>query len=125
MDLVRPYSIVEAEIDDGSTAAVTKLRRILHAGAKDSGLEQLASQLQKPIVLHDSTLGRLEYDRRYGWFEGRAEWCGHVVEVSLSCTRPEDPAAVLDVATRLFDRASAMASLRPRVRGRAVAPPQE
>jgi hypothetical protein len=102
MALVRPYCIVEAEIDDGSEAAVTTLHRIVHVGAKDSELEQFARQLQKPIVLHDATLGRLKYNRRFGWFEGRAEWCGHEVEVNLSCTRSEEPTAVLDVATRLF-----------------------
>jgi hypothetical protein len=102
MDLVGPYAIVEAEIDDESTAAVTKLRRIVRAGAGDSELEQLARQLQEPIALHDATLGRLEYDRKYGWFAGRAEWCGQAVEVSLSCTRPEDATAVLEAATRLF-----------------------
>lgn len=102
MDLVGPYSIVVAEIDDGSTAAVTQLRRIVQTCARDSELEQLARQLQKPIVLQDVTLGRLEYDRKYGWFAGRAEWCGQAVEVSLSCASPEDPTAVLDAATRLF-----------------------
>jgi hypothetical protein len=102
IDLVGPYSILEAEIDDGSTAAMTTLRRIVHASARDSELEQLARQLQKPIVLHDATLGRLEYDRKYGWFAGRVVWCGQAVEVSLSCTRPEDTTAVLEAATRLF-----------------------
>src|SRR5438105_1614038 len=47
MDLVGPYSIVEAEIDEGSAAAVTTLRRIVHASVRDSELEQLARQLQK------------------------------------------------------------------------------
>ena len=102
MDLVGPYSIVEAEIDDGSEAEVTTLHRIVHVGAKDSELEQVALQLQKPIVLHDATLGRLDYNRRFGWFEGRAEWCGQDVKIRLSCTRSEEPTAVLDVATRLF-----------------------
>jgi hypothetical protein len=102
MDVVGPYSIVEVEIDHGSGAVVTTLRRIVHAGAQDPELEQLALQLQKPIVLHDAILGRLEYNRRFGWFEGRAEWCGQDVKISLSCTRSEDPTAVLDVATRLF-----------------------
>lgn len=102
MDLVKPYSIIEAEIDDGSTAGLTSLRRIVHADTRDSELEQLALELQKPIVLHDAALGRIEYDRKFGWFAGQAEWCGHVVEVSLACARPENPTAVLEAATRLF-----------------------
>jgi hypothetical protein len=101
MDLIGPFSIVEAEIDE-STSAVSRLRRIVQASARDSELEQLASQLQRPIVLHDATLGRLEYDRKYGWFAGRAEWCGKAVGISLSCTHPENPTAVLEAAKRLF-----------------------
>ena len=69
---------------------------------RDSELEQLAGQLQKPIVLNDATLGRLEYDRKYGWFAGRARWCGQEVDINLSCAHPEDPTAVLEAATRLF-----------------------
>jgi hypothetical protein len=102
MNLVGPYSIIEAEIDEGSTAAVTTLRRVLIANARDPELEQLAHELQKPIVLHDATLGRLEYDRKYGWYAGRVVWCEQAVEVSLSCTRPDDTTAVLAAATRLF-----------------------
>ncbi len=102
MDLVGPYTVVEAEIDDRLEAGVTTLHRVVNVGAKDLELEQLARQLQQPIVLHDATLGRLEYNRRFGLFEGRAEWCGQDVKISLSCTRSEDPTAVLDVATRLF-----------------------
>jgi hypothetical protein len=102
MDLIGPYSIVEAEIDDESTSAATKLRRIVKAGARDSELAQLASQLQRPIVLQDATLGRLEYDRKNGWFAGRAEWCGQTVGISLSCTHAEDRTAVLEAAKRLF-----------------------
>lgn len=102
MDRVTAYTIVEAEIDGNSTAAVTKLRRIVRTGARDTDLEQLAARLQEPILLHDPTLGRLEYSRRFGKFEGRAEWCGRVVAVSLRCARPDDPAAVLGAAARLF-----------------------
>lgn len=63
MDLVGPYCIREAKIDGGSEAAVTTMHRIVHVGAKDYKLEQLARQLQKPIVLHDATLGRLNRER--------------------------------------------------------------
>jgi hypothetical protein len=102
MDRVKAYTIVEAEIDNSSTATVTKLRRIVRTGASDPDLEQLAIRLQEPILLHVPTLGRLEYIRRFGEFEGRAEWCGRVVAVSLRCANPDDPAAVLQAAARLF-----------------------
>jgi hypothetical protein len=102
MDLVGPYSVVEVELDEESTAEVTKLRRIVDGGAKDPELEQLALELQKPIVLNDATLGRLEYDRKYGWYAGRAQWCGQAVNIRLSCTRPEDASAVSEAAARLF-----------------------
>ncbi len=101
MGLVTPYSIIEAEIDDESST-VTKLRRIVNPKTRDVELEQLATQLQKPIVLHDATLGRLEYDRSHGSYEGRADWCGQIVEVSLSCANPEFSTAVLEAATQLF-----------------------
>ena len=102
MDLVKPYSIVDVEIDESSTAAMTKLRRIVHVGASDPELEQLATELQQPIVVQDATLGRLEYDRKYGWFTGRAEWCGQVVRVRVCCAGPDDRAGALAAAARLF-----------------------
>ncbi len=71
MDLVKPYSIVEVEIDGSASAAVLTLHRIVHVGTSDPDLEQLARELQQPIVFQDATLGRLEYDRKYGWFAGR------------------------------------------------------
>ncbi len=102
MERVFPYSIIEAEIDDDSTTVPTNLRRIVRIGTKDPDLEALSSQLQKPIVLNDATLGRLEFQRKYGWFASQADWCGQAVKVSLSCASPEDPAAVLAAAARLF-----------------------
>lgn len=102
MDRVTAYTIVEAEIDDSSTATATKLRRIVRIGARDPDLEQLAARLQEPILLHAPILGRLEYSRRFGEFEGRAEWCGRVVAISLRCAHPDDPTAVLQAAAQLF-----------------------
>jgi hypothetical protein len=116
MDRVKPYSILEAEIDGSSTAAVLTLRRIVHVGTGDPELEQLARQLQQPIVVHDATLGRLEYDRKYGWFAGRAEWCGRAVGVRVCCG-PDDRADALAAAARLF---SEQAQWQRRVREYAV-----
>ncbi len=102
MESVKAYSIIEAEIDDQPSPGTTRLRRLVVTDVKDPELEQLARELQKPIVLADPILGQLEYDRKYECFSGRAEWCGQVVEISLSCDRPEKPATVLEAASRLF-----------------------
>ena len=69
-----------------STTTQPPCRRIFVASsapARDPELEELSSQLQKPIMLQDATLGRLEYDRKYGCFAGQAQWCGQPVNVSL------------------------------------------
>lgn len=102
MDRITAYTIIEAEIDGSSTAEMTKLRRIVRIGVSDPELEQLAARLQEPVLLDDPTLGRLEYSRRFGEFEGRVEWCGRVVTVSLRSDRPDDPPAALETAARLF-----------------------
>lgn len=102
MDRLTAWTIVEVEIDGCSTATLTKLRRSVRIGATDPDLEQLATRLQEPVLLHDSTLGRLEFSRRFSWFEGRAGWGGRIVEVRLSCARPDAPTAALEAASRLF-----------------------
>jgi hypothetical protein len=118
MDRVPAYTILEAEIDGDANSNPTRLARIINIDASDADLEKLAARLQEPIVLIDPTLGRLEYSRRFGTYEGRAGWCGKDVEVRLECAHPEDPAAVLGAATQLF---AEQAEWNSRVREFAVA----
>lgn len=102
MDRVAAYSIVEAEIDGRPAAGEMEVRRLVRIGASDPDLEQLAARLREPIILDPPILGRLEYSRSLGEFEGRAAWCGREIAIELCCASPGDPAVALEAATRLF-----------------------
>ena len=74
----------------------------MQIGADDTELQQIAIELQKPIVIIHPTFGELQYDRRISSYDGHATWDGKDVELSLSCQSTDDPQAALEVALRLF-----------------------
>lgn len=108
--LVRPHSIIEGELDEGSTLQGFRLSRIVDFNAIDPDLERIAREdpppivaQAPPVVLQDPRLGRLEYDPEDESFQGRADWCGRDVEIRLACTDEDDRATALETARRLFD----------------------
>ena len=102
MERVQPYDVVEVEIEDDSSGTVTLLSRLLRTGVEDLPLRQIASELQKPVVISHPIFGTLQYERRYGWYSGRAMWGGQEIEISLECASPEGAQGPLEVASRLF-----------------------
>lgn len=115
------YAIVEVEIDE-SLARFTRLRRVVSLDVDDADLKAIAQQLKEPIVLDDPMLGKLRYERRLHWYEGRVAWCGETIDIHLSCEQPQSPDAVRAVASQLLQaqhdwsdrvRAYAIAELLP------------
>lgn len=102
MARVKPYAVVEIEIEDDSSERVVKVSRILRTDATDPELRRIAAELQTPIVIPHPVFGKMEYQRAFGWYVGRAEWNGKNIDVSLSCSNADDPIGVLDAASRLF-----------------------
>ena len=102
MARVKPYAVVEIEIEDDSSERVFKVSRILRTDADDADLQRIAAELQTPIVISHPVFGKLECKRAFGWYVGRAEWNGKNIDVSLSCSKADDPISVLDAASRLF-----------------------
>ncbi len=102
MQRVQAYDVVEVEIDPDAPGPATLLRGILRTGVQDAQLRQIAAGLQKQIVLSDPDFGELVYEREYNWYTGTALWNGKTVNVTLSCSDPQQAQAVLQAGARLF-----------------------
>ena len=103
MTEARAYEIVEFETDSPPTERVTQVKRLLATGLSDPDLSAIAAELRKPIIASHPTLGRLEYERRYGWYSGRGKWQGNEIEVTLAAPDPATPERVFQLATRVFE----------------------
>lgn len=88
------------------------LEEFLARDVADEELNAHLRYLQTPIVRHDRVLGELTWNRKYGWFEGKAIWNGRRAKVRLSTSAPESFYAVKDLACKLWDDED---SLVPRI----------
>jgi hypothetical protein len=86
----------------GSTLPVT--------GLKDEELAQVATELQKPVVISDPTLGDFTLDRSLDWFRGEATWAGKQIRLELSAGKNGEADQCLQVAKALWGDQSAWAA---------------
>lgn len=71
---------------------------IIERDYKHAGLEAILKEYQKPIVLDDSEIGTLTFNKASGCFEGKFEWEQQEIEVALDvdlnnksgCTRAKN-----------------------------------
>lgn len=57
--------------------------RIMEKNYKHAGLEEILKEYQKPVVIEDSEIGSLTFDRSSGCFNGKIIWKQTEIEVSL------------------------------------------
>ena len=79
-------------------------------GLQDEGLSQLAVELQKPVVISDSSLGEFTLDRSLDWFRGEATWAGKQIRLDLSAGKSHDADQCLQVAKTLWGDQSSWAA---------------
>ena len=105
MDRMYPYSIVDLEFDaipqDDPEVTLSPLK-VVQSSGEDAELAAIAMALQEPIYLDHEVFGRLTYERRFKWFEGRAIWGGKNVTVNIEVSNPSEAAAPLTTAARAF-----------------------
>lgn len=70
-----------------------------------------------PVELITEQFGTLAWDEAMGGYAGRADWCGRVVQLLLSCPDTGAPERALQAAASLFREQSAWA---PRIIALAV-----
>ena len=46
-------------------------------------LEEILAEYCRPIILNDEALGELTLDKTLGIFEGKTQWCGASIDISL------------------------------------------
>lgn len=102
MNQLKPYQIIEVETKKDGNDLLKKVKKIIRTNINDAELEEIRTTHQKPIELDHPLFGKLIYNRRYDWYEGNIDWCGQLVEITLSCSDPNKPDDVLNTATILF-----------------------
>lgn len=72
-------------------------------GVHDEVLSQIASELQKPVVISDPEFGDFKLDRSVDWFCGEATWAGTKIRLELSAGEHADADRCLRVTKALWD----------------------
>lgn len=71
--------------------------------ADTRGLDEVANELSKPVVMKSERFGNLTLDRSIGWFEAKAEWNGKLLRVCFHTGENLDVSASREVAEKLWD----------------------
>lgn len=97
-----PYQIIEATVQDGDRPDRKRVTAITNTGASDPDLAAIAERLQVLVELEHPVFGTLIYDRRFGYFRGRATWGDQAVALMLDCAEPDQPGRAFETAEVLF-----------------------
>jgi hypothetical protein len=103
MGTIKPYAIwrlrasVLNELVNGQIHA--RITEFAGEDPTDVELGAEASRLQLPVTVDDAQLGRLKLDRRYDYFEGKIDWCGQPIRLTLKAERGDAAPSGAAVAT--------------------------
>lgn len=75
------YKVKAATSKDEKYGAV--LLEILEVNAKNELLEKFLEEYKKPVVLEDEILGTITLNKDYETFEGKVDWMGETIFISL------------------------------------------
>lgn len=68
----------------------------------DAELDEILSEFRKPVEIADPILGKLSLNRAVGWFEGKANWLKHPIDISLIVDKKDDVSESLQTAKALL-----------------------
>ena len=57
---------------------------VLEKDLKDEYLENLLAEFKKPVTYKSDVLGELSLDRELGWIQGKCDWLGTDIDVTVS-----------------------------------------
>lgn len=87
MDKIKPYSVLRVRARLGEPAFIGPMWQIeefLGADESDATLNDLAEQLQQPVVFEDPLLGTFTLKRSVDCFSAEVEWGGQPITLDLS-----------------------------------------
>ena len=102
MNEVEPYSTVDARIKGLATNGAALLESLEVFTGEDPELSRIRDDLLTPVRISTPDFGVLELDRRVDHYNGKAQWCGAEVRLSLSCADANEPGGALAAAASLF-----------------------
>jgi hypothetical protein len=105
MDEIRPYGLLHIRGHVGThprlgTKAIAS--EIVPTKHRDTDLEGLAMELQKPVTFDDPELGTFTLDRSLNWFVSHPFWQGQKVRLSLDVGESLETTACLEAAKALW-----------------------
>jgi hypothetical protein len=100
---LRPFQILEVEVEDDKDAQRIVLSKITKTDVPDQALADIATRLQKPVVVHDAVLGELTLEREFSSYSGRATWIQQEVDIDLECAAPDEPQSAIEKAVELLE----------------------
>lgn len=78
---------------------------ILEKGVQDEFLQGLINDFNTPVVIRSKLFGDMTLDRSLGWFEGRGNWLGETIDVSISCEDKAEAEKLLVRLEEMFENA--------------------
>lgn len=78
--------------------------KLIKSNVKDTELEAIAVELQKPVVISTEKYGKLTLDRRINWFQGKTKWNGKRVEILFEADADLHIDSQLATADKLFSK---------------------
>ena len=103
MDRLKPYQVIEVEVDDDSDPhriIITKIKRI---GLKDKALLAIAEKLRESVIFDGGELGEFVLDRRIGCYTGNVEWQNRTIKLRLESSHAEEPVKAMEWAKILLN----------------------
>ena len=103
MNRLKPYQVIEVEIDDDSVPNRIIISKIRKVGLKDKALLAIAEKLKESVVFDGGELGELVLDRRIGCYTGNVEWQNRSIKIRLESSHAEEPVKAMKWAKVFLD----------------------
>ncbi len=106
MERIKPYTIVRARVRLAESTEYGGPHGLLIDDVEviesDEKLDDWVIRLQEPVTFEDKVFGTLTLDRRLDWYEGRVEWQGELITLSVSAENDGDLEKSLATAYALW-----------------------
>lgn len=113
MDRIQAYQVISLRVRLGKDDSSADLVELVTTNASDAELNELARELQQPVVLQDEVFGPLVLDKRVDWYCGKASWGSLSVRLNVTPDEEGSAEASLAVAKNLWRNQASWATKVP------------